>query len=90
MKIENFNWDELYKKADIMMKNIKAKDYIVATNIRSLKGNEPIVEVSFPKRSNTATILQLDRNCNCIRQKGYKKDNKIFATYSIYANRLNL
>ncbi len=88
MTIDDFKWEELYEKVDNLMKSINAKEYNIATNKKSIHGNEPIVEVSFVKRINTIAIMYLDKNNACIKRKGYKKDNKLFCTYGVYVNRL--
>lgn len=89
MKIEDFNWKELYEKVDNFMKSIKAKEYHVATNKKSLRNNEPIVEVCFPKRVNAIAIMMLDKNTACIKYKGFRNDNKLFSVYGINVNKLN-
>lgn len=89
MKIDDFNWEALYKKCDDFMRNIRANEYSIATNKKNLAVTEPVVEVFFPKRINTLAIMKLDKNNACIRRKGYKNDGKLFCVYDVYVNRLN-
>lgn len=89
MNIDDYNWLQLYKKCDEYMKNIKANEYNIATNKRSVYKSDAIVEVSLPKRNNTIAMMMLDNGNACIKGKGYKKDGKLYCTYGIYINRLN-
>ncbi len=89
MKIEDFDWEELYKKAVDLMKRVRATEYSIATNKKTMYGNEPVVEVSFPKRSNCISIIYLNDNAACVKQKGYRKDNILYCVYGIYASRLS-
>ena len=57
MKIDDLNWEDLYKKTDLLMKKLGANEYIIATNEKTLFGNTPYVKVSFPKRINTVAML---------------------------------
>ena len=89
MRIEDFDWEVLYKKADNFMKSIKAKEHNVATNEQTLFRNKPIVMVCFPKRINAVAIMMLDKNSACTKLKGYKENGILYCRYSISVEQLN-
>lgn len=82
MKIDDFDWEDLYKKTDLLMKELGANEYVIATNKKTAHGNTPYVTVSFPKRINTVAMSRMNGR-KCIRGKGYKKDGKIYCVYQI-------
>lgn len=86
--MKDFNWGDLYDKADAYMKSIYATDYLVERNRKTMIGNEPIVMVVFPKRVNTATIWSMDHNRACTRVKGMKKDGVLYCEYMLLASQL--
>lgn len=88
MKIEEFDWDVAYEKVTDFLRNINAHDFIVATNKKYVSNEEPIVEISFPRKNNAATIQYLNDDNACESQKGLRKDGKFYCVYDIYVNRL--
>lgn len=89
MNIDDYNWDELYKKCDDYMKSIRVNEYNIAKNIKCLYLSNAIVEVSFPKRNDIAAIIMLENNKACIKRKGYVKDGRLFCVYGIRVGFLN-
>lgn len=87
MKIEDFNWEELYQKANDLMIEFGIYDYHIATN-KGLYGNEPFVTVNFPKRKNILNAMRLNSYDACFKRKGYKKDNKLHYVFGIFVNKL--
>ena len=83
MKIEDFDWESLYKKTDLLMKELGANEYTIAENEKTLFGDKPYIKVYFPKRINTIAMIRLDAEEYARRIKGYKKDGKYYCVYLI-------
>lgn len=88
MIIDDFDWDKLYEKADVFMRNSNARAFNVQKKKRTLYANEPIITVDFPKRNNTVAILTLDNTYGCVKQRGFKKDETLYCVYDLYINKL--
>lgn len=88
MKIEEFDWDVAYEKVADFLRNIHTHDFIIATNKKYVLNNEPIVEISVPRKNNAATIQYLNDDNACESRKGFRKDGKFYCVYDIYVNRL--
>lgn len=88
MIIDDFDWDKLYEKADVFMRNSNVRTFNVQKGERTLYANEPIVTVDFPKRNNTVAILSLDNTYGCVKRRGFKKDGILYCVYGLYINKL--
>lgn len=53
-----------------------------------MSNDEPIVEISVPRKNNAATIQYLNDDNACESQKGLRKDGKFYCVYDVYVNRL--
>lgn len=87
-RIDDFEWNELYKKTESFMNAINAHDFFVETNVKSINGNEPIVYVGFPKRINCVAMVKLDNHKACYRVRGNKINGILYCKYAIYVNSL--
>lgn len=88
MKIEELDWNTAYEKATDFLRNINAHDFTVATNKKYVSNDEPIVEISIPKKNNAAAIRYLNNDIACGSRKGFRKDGKFYCVYDVYVNRL--
>lgn len=88
MKLDDFEWDKLYQKAENFMKKINARAFYVDKNRRTTYGGEPIVTVNFPKRNNIVAILELETTYGCVKQKGFIKDGTLYCEYGVYVDKL--
>ena len=85
---DDFEWNELYKKAESFMNTINAHDFFIETNVKSTEGYNPIVYVDFPKRSNCVAIIKLDRHMACVRLRGTKSGGILYCRYALYVSQL--
>lgn len=92
MKIEDYNWDDLYKKTEGFIKENHLMDCCVHTNEKTIFGNDAIVKISFPKRINAAGLIALgspQNNGKCVRFKGVRSSGVLLCVYGVYASRLS-
>lgn len=60
MEIERYDWNDLYKKAEGFIHRY-IPEAVVCTSTRRLRGEEPIVDVSFPEKRNRTHLEDLDK-----------------------------
>lgn len=87
--MKEHDWQKLYADAEKFMRKIKGNDFRVETHVRTERWGEPFVTVDIPKRNNTAAIMRMDANEYCIRQKGYRRDGKLFIKYLLRIEKIN-
>ena len=88
--MKEHDWDSLYASAYKFMKTIRCTDFQIETNVRYEMRGEPFVMVHFPKRNNPIEMLKMETNEYCSREKGFKRNRKLYVRYKLRINKLNV
>lgn len=70
MDIDNYNWEELYQKAETYIHEY-IPEAAVNKGCRAYLHKKPRVEVIFPYRGNKSAMVALENNSNFRRLRGY-------------------
>ena len=87
--MKKHDWEKLYADTEKFMKKIGANEFKVETNIRCERWGEALVRVEVPKRCNTTAIMRMDANEYCSRQKGERRNGRLYIRFLVRIERIN-
>ena len=89
MYIDDFDWNLLYSKVEIFLKDNGINNATVCRNQRTVFGNEAIVRVDIAQKGNKKEIQWLKDNKYCFKCLGMNVDGKRIFQFGIRASEIN-
>lgn len=86
MKISEYNWTEIYLKAEILLSECGVEGGIVDPDAKLLKGSKPVCHVKIPEKGNRKAIKELLTHDNVKFLYGYNASGNRYKKFSITVN----
>lgn len=83
MKINEYNWTEIYLKADDLLSECGVEGGIVDPDVKLLRGSKPVCHVKIPERGNVEAIKKLLKHDNVKFLYGYNASGNRYKKFSI-------
>ena len=83
MKINDYNWSEIFLKADNLLCECGVEGGVVDPDVKLVKGSKPMCHVKIPERGNVEAIKKLLSNDNVTLLYGYNASGNRYKKFSI-------
>ena len=83
MKINDYNWTEIYLKADDLLDECGVEGGKIDPDAKLLKGSKPVCHAKIPERGNTEAIKKLLTHDNVKFLYGYNASGNRYKKFSI-------